>query len=341
MRVSDRSSARNYLKHLNQAKSAFAKTNEQIASGNRFERLSEDVSSGTRVMRTRMDLYKTEKHLNNVQSINEELATTESTMMSIEDILSDVHSTLLVKAMSEEKGDTGREAIANELKSLRQELLQFANAKYGKRYLFGGSNASLSAPFSTGEDGRLQYNGIPVSSIQKDQDGYFYLDGAGERQTIPMDEDVYMDIGLGIRMKESRLDSDTGYLISYSGLDILGFGVNEQGQPNNVYDLLTDIENTLRDYDKEKLSKLDGHLVTVTDAFRANLTDIGAKTKFLDTMQTRLKNNVDSYKTRINQLMGTNDAEAATTQTMNEYVLKAVLQMGARILPVSLMDFLK
>ena len=79
----------------------------------------------------------------------------------------------------------------------------------------------------------------------------------------------------------------------------------------------------------------------MTDDFRGNLTDMGSKTQFLETMQGSLENNVDSYKIRIDNLMGTHDEEAIMTLSSDEYVLKAVQQMGARILPLSLMDFLR
>lgn len=341
MRVSDRTTARNYLKYINKAQSAYAKTNQQIASGNRFEKMSDDVSAGTRVMRHRMDLYKSEKHLDNVEAVNDELKSTESSLTAIGDILSEIHSTKLVKGMNETTGQSGRDAIATEVKAYRREILQYANLKYGKRYVFGGTNASFTEPFTEGSDGRLLYNGIAVDSIEKDADGYFYKDAAGVRQTIPMDDPIYMDVGLGIKMTGTNVDPNTGFQLSFSGLDVLGFGKSADGKSNNLYNILVDVEKNLRTYDKEKLGELDAHLVEQTDKFRANITDIGAKTQFLDTMQERLQNTVDNYKNRINNLMGTDDKEAATQLSMNEYVLKAVLSMGARILPTSLMDFLR
>lgn len=328
------------MKYLNKAKNNYAKTNEQVASGNRFEKMSEDVSAGTRVMRTRMDLYKSQKHLDNVKSVNDEMAVAEDTMMSMQDLLNNAHA-LVVKASSEDKGASGQEAIANEIKALKEQMLYLANSKAGKRFMFGGSNASLKAPFAVGDDGKLTYNGINMDSIQKDDLGYFY-EKDGVRQNIPMDEEVYLDVGLGLRMQGSNIDGTTGMKISFSGLEIMGFGVNaETGLSNNLYNILDDIEKNLRTFDSTTLGKLDTQLTQRTTAFTGNLTDIGAKTKFLDNMQERLQSNVDSYKVRIDNLMGVDDKEAAMNLTMNDYVLKAVLQMGARVLPTSLMDFLR
>ncbi len=340
MRISDRSTVRNYLKQMNSAKMKYSKTNEQIASGNRFERLSDDVSAGTRVMQTRMDLYQSQQKLDNVKSVNDELKMTENTLMTMQDIITNAHA-LALKGMNEEKGDSGRNAIANEIKALREQILNLANAQYGKKFVFGGSNVSVSQPFQESDTGKIEYNGIPVDTIQKDANGYYYMD-AGDRKSIPMDESVYLDVGLGIKMNATQVEDDTGFLVSISGLDILGYGADaSSGFSMNIFNTLVELEDSLTNYNKETLGELTDHLDMLNDTFRSNLTDIGAKTKFLDIMQTRLEDTVDNYEVRIDNLMGIDDAEAATTQAMNDYVLKAVLQMGAKILPVSLMDFLR
>ena len=345
MRVADRSTTRNYLKYVNTAKGAYTATSEQIFSGNRFSRLSDDVSAGTKVLHTRMDKYKAETHLTNVSAVNDELVQAEDNMSSMNDILSRVHE-LAIKAGSEDKG-SALEEIAIEIESLRTELLSLFNDKHGDKYLFGGSNSSLTAPFQKGEDGRLEYNGIPMDDIQKDDDGgYFYMetlpDGTTSKIPIPMDEDVYMDIGLGIKMNESQIEDGTGFLVSFSGLDIVGFGKDpETGLSNNLYNNLLDLENNIREGNTDKLMKNADHLKTLTEDFGGNITDIGSKTKYLSNMEGRLEKNVDNYSMRISGLMGTDDTEAATTLAMNDYVLKAVQQMGARIIPVTLMDFLR
>lgn len=355
MRISDRTSSRNYLQNMNKAKADYMKTNQQISSGNSFESISEDPSSGIRVLKVRSDKFKTEVHLNNVESINEELISAEDSMMAIEDVLSDAHS-LVLKALSEDKGEVGQEAIANEIKSFKEQILQLANSKYDEKFTFGGSNASKTEPFTMDENGNLKYNGVLVEDIQKRADGTFFhevtvpatpeipatsttpiIPAVPEtivEKDIPMDEDVYMDIGLGVRMKGSQIDDDTGFKISFSGLDIMGFG------KDNFFNTLTDIETNLRDYDATALGKLDTKLVNETDAFLGQITEMGSKTKYLKATQARLELSVDTQQIRIHSLMGTNMEEAATELAMNDMVLKAVMQMGSRILPTSLMDFL-
>lgn len=340
MRVADRSTVRNYLSYLNNARNDYAETTDRIATGKRFTQISDDVSAGARVLETRNDKYKVEKQKDNITSIREELDAAESNMNTINDILKRVSSELIVKALNGTNDQATLDVYANEVAALKEELLQLANSKYGDKFLFGGTNA-VSSPFTVDETtGRLKYNGVDVDSIQKDADGYFYEDATGARVEIPMDDDVYLDIGLGIKMAGTAVDPSTGYKISYSGLDIVGFGKDQDGNSNNLYNALNDIEKALRDGDREKLGELNNKLMDQKKEFMANLTDLGAKTQFLETMETRLTNTIDDYTQRINNLMGVVPGEEETTLMMNDYALKAVLQLGSKILPTSLMDYI-
>ena len=314
----------------------------KIASGNRFIKLSEDVSAGTRMLNSRVELFKSEKQLSNVQAINSEFKAVEDSMLSINDILNEIIGTKLVKASSETVGDTGRVTIAGELKSMKEEIIQFANLKFATKYPFGGSTAKV-APFSLSDDGKLLYNGVDVDSVKQRDDGTrYYVDENGVEQEIAKDNPLFIDIGLGVRVDGTSFNSVSGFEASFSGLQILGFGVDdESGNTNNIVNLLTQLEDALVDYEPDKFRELQDQLVARVDVFRTNITDMGAKTNFLDTMETRLQNQVDNYKFRIDELVGINDAEEATNQSMNDYILKAVIQMGSQILPVSLWDYLR
>ena len=346
MRVSNRSTIRNYLTYLNKAQADTLETNARISSGCRFKAISSDVAAGTRVLRTRTDLYKAEKQYTNVQSIGDQLEIEESAMTSINDLLVKIHGTDVLKAQQESTGESSRAVIATELDGMLESIVQFANTKYDQSFVFGGSNAS-SSPFSVNTSGKLCYNGIDVDNIQKNTDGtYYYTDpsdasGGNKKYDLPMNDATYMDIGLGIRMDGTTVQAGTGFQISYNGVELLGFGKDADGRSNNLYNIVANIRDNIKNYNKDTLNALDKKLVTRTDEFRENLTSIGTKTSFLETMEDKLKANVDNCKSRIKDLMGTDDAQDATSLKSNEYVLKALLQMGAQLLPTSLMDYIR
>lgn len=338
MRISDRQTYRSFLGNMEKAKNAYSQTNERIASGKRFVRISDDVSAATKALRVRADLSKANEYYNNVCAVDEQLTTTEDALTAINDILTKVHKKVLT-ALSDTSGESGRQTLSDEIKNLRGELLQLANTTYNGAFVLGGSSAD-TAPFTTDSSGNLLYNGIDVNSIERDGDGYYYMDGA-TRKNIPMDGDIYVDIGLGITMSGSNVDADTAIKTSYSGLDILGYGLDAQGNTNSVFNMLTQLADNMKDYDSGKIEVYNNKLLSFTDNFRGFLTDIGAKTSFLDTVKGRLENSIDTYGTQIGRLVGIDDAKEAANQSMNDYVLKAVLSMGADMIPVSLMDFLR
>ena len=342
MRVADSTTQRNYLSYLDQAKNNYATTNARIYSGERFSTISDDVSAGTRVLRVRADKSKAEEYQNTVKAVNEQLSVTENGITSINTILQTVH-TKIVKAESDTTGDSGRATIAEEIKNLQSEVLQYLNTKYNNSYVLGGS-ASVSAPFTVDDNsGALKYNGVLVSEISYDAAAKQYKDGSGK--VIPMESDVYADVGLGLKMTGSDVQSDTAFKISYSGLEVAGVakdGTVTGGTSNNIYDLLTKIRESMTSSDYgTTLGTLDTELTAKRDTFSTFITDVGTKTSYLDSLDESLDTKIDSYKSQINSLMGIDDAEEATNQTLNDYVLKAVLSMGSKILPVSLMDYLK
>ncbi|MCL2121453.1 MAG: hypothetical protein FWH28_04305 [Clostridiales bacterium] len=400
MRVADRAVARNYLKYLYKAQSKYAETNQRLASGNRFTKLSDDVSAGSRVLRKRMDRYKAEKQLENAQEANSELKVAEDNLMSMNWVMTMVHEDRVVRALNDPTSDEGRQIIAAEIRSMMAEFLQYANASYGNMFSYGGTNA-YTGPFTVDqESGKLLYNGVKMDAIYLDPLTAKYMyptdniplqdaatgeyvvrnDATGERLQIqadfveqdpltgaysfkppvlptdpdyttgfsfifaaevPMDEDIYFDVGLGIRMQGPEVNPATAFRLSYSGPDVLGYGVDPNGVSNNIYNVMYEIQRNLDTFNREAVEKWNTKLRTLLDCFRANITDIGAKTSFLDAMETRLKDSIDNHTEKIHDLMGVKDEEEATNQMMNDYVLKAVLQMGSRVLPLSLMDFIR
>ena len=343
MRVADSTTVRNYLGYLDQAKTNYATTNLRIASGERFSAISDDVSAGTRVLRVRADKNKAEEYYDTVKAVDDQLSVTENAVSSINTALSAVH-TKIVKAETATTGDSGRATIAKEIDNLKSEVLSYLNTKYNNSYALGGSG-STTAPFAVGSDGKLTYNGIRVSDIKYNTSSNQYV--YGNDNAIPMDSDVYADIGLGLQMKTttvgdatSDVQSDTAFKVSYSGLEVIGIP-KDGTTTNNIYDMLTDVSAAMTSNDVTKLGTLDGTLTTMRENLVDKLTEIGTRTSYLDGIKNSLETKIDSYTNQISNLMGIDDAKEATNQTLNDYVLKAVLSMGSKILPVSLMDYLK
>lgn len=346
MRVAQRTISRNYMRTLNGALSKRAESFERGSTGLKFVTLSDNVSDGTRAMHVQEQRYQANQYLDNVNNLMYEMNAVDSNMESIHSILQTVQEKVL-QGMSEQYGQDGRDVLAKEISKLKEEILQFANAQYSGKYLFGGTNNS-AAPFTVDEDtGKLLYNGIEVEKIQKEDGEYFYLDENGEKVTIPKNDPIYADIGLGYRYDGNKnADPRTAFEVSISGLDLIGFGtaVGEKGTPvsGNLYDLLTEIENSLSpELDKEALDDQYAQLTELTDQVGICRTDLGTRMSFLERNATRLENDISNLTEQESGLISSNPAEEAIKLKECEYVWMAVLQLGSQILPSSLLDFMR
>ena len=86
---------------------------------------------------------------------------------------------------------------------------------------------------------------------------------------IPEDVSQYVDIGNGITMNGNRVEGHTAFELTFSGIRMLGFGKNEDGVPNNVYNQLVDAIEELNAQCELMQSQLYGERET-TAAIRAS-----------------------------------------------------------------------
>ena len=82
-------------------------------------------------------------------------------------------------------------------------------------------------------------------------------------------------------------------------------------------------------------------LLEERDKFGENVTDIGAKTQFLETMLNRLEKNANNLEAKMARLTGTDMSDEFIHKSTNAAVTNALYQMGSTVIPLSLMDFIR
>lgn len=346
MRVTQNMMTRNYLSSLNRNLSNLNSSQEKIYSGRKYQHGSENVSDSARALRVRKQLFDDQVYLDNVRDADSFMASGESNLRSINDIL--VSARDKIQKGQSDTYSTQRVDIGKEIEKLKDQVLQFANAQFAGKNLFGGTNSG-SAPFTVGADGRLEYNTIPVDDIRQDANGdYVYdltnPDGTTSTLPVPMEEELYIDLGLGLQMTGDQVDPRSAFKTSFSGLELFGFGKDPAtGMSNNVFNLLKDATDGLSagTYDRDTMGVLSDHLKLRTEKLMLNVIDIGTRTNFLEKTTERLENDILNL-TQIQQKLEVTDdpTESINWKTYN-YAWMATLQFGAQVLPVSLMDFIK
>ena len=181
----------------------------------------------------------------------------------------------------------------------------------------------------------------------------------GEPKVVPNSGHTYADIGLGLKINNSfEADPRTAYQVSFSGLDIMGCaGISYDWPPThpgtiygdknntavsgNLYDLLGQIENALSpNFDKNALDDLFTQLVNLTDEVGMVRTDLGNRMEYLELTETRLDEDIFNMTTLETDLVSSDPAEEAIKMKECEYVWLALMQLGSKVLPASLLDFI-
>lgn len=352
MRVAQRMISRNYMKTLNTSLSKQAKSLERGSTGLKFNKLSDNVADGSRAMQLQEERYKSSQQLSNAEDLYSEMKSVDSNMESIHSILQSIQEKSL-EGMSESYGQTKRDVLAAAIGKNKEEILQFVNAQYSGKYLFSGTNNSTQ-PFTVNEDnGKLQFNGIDVEQIYRDPtDGKYYYDDPANtppKTQVPNSDEIFADIGLGLKISEDvQADPRTAFQVSFSGLTLLGYGEpitgkdGTQNVPSNAFDLLTQIQNALSPaLNKTAMDDLHRQLVVLTDKMGMARTDLGTRMNFLDQMQTRLKSDIDNMTELESNLISADPANEAKKMKECEYAWLAVMQLGSKVLPSSLLDFMR
>ena len=156
-------------------------------------------------------------------------------------------------------------------------------------------------------------------------------------------EKVYVDLGFGLQFDgDGKIVPQSAYNSALPGIAFLGYG-EENGIPKNVYSLMGKIADLL-DSDNVSMDALQPYL----DSFRqteSNITtqisDIGAKEKFLTSTQTHLEDTSDNLTEKDNDVEFVEPSDAIMDWMTQQFCYQAALQMGTNILQPTLMDFLK
>jgi flagellin-like hook-associated protein FlgL len=349
MRITNTYMTRNYLGNLNNALELYNKSGDRINSGRKLSKMSDNVSDGTRALSIRTQSYKNEQIQENVKKAGETLTVAESNLMSIKDIIDNIHSKC-VEALNGPK-ESAAEIFSIDFDSVKEQIIEFANCKYNDSYVLGGTN-NQEPPFSVNQSGELYFNGTKVSEIAK-KDGLFMgQDGFGLE--VAQSRSVYIDVGINMTVKDGKVDPRTAFNMSENGLDALGYGTttlkytNAQGQeasftaPNNAYELIGEMAECLREpRDYEKLAVLNDHLKETFDGLVNEIADIGIRTNYLDRHSTRLEDEEDVLTKIQNDLEYIKETDELINNKNMEYSWLLTLQFGSKVLPQSLMDYIK
>ena len=137
------------------------------------------------------------------------------------------------------------------------------------------------------------------------------------------------------------INRQTGIKISTSGIDVLGYGVDAEGQPKNIYSLISRIGSQLKDGDLEGARDSLERLKKAEDGVSSATAELGTRQSILDRAKDRLEAESINRKGRRKRLEGVSLEEESINNKSYEMAWMVTLQLGSSIIPPSIFDFMR
>ena len=192
MRVTENSMREAWLRALNTTQSQLSRTQNQVATGQRFTRPAEDPVGAVQALDISRALSENAQYARNADLAGNRLGVEETALASVGNVLQRLHE-LAVEANNATQTNDTRAGIASEVRQALDSLVQLANSKDGTgNYLFSGFSTQVQ-PF-TQNGGTVVYNGdqgqrqLQIGPSRKVADGD---NGAAVFQAIPNGNGVF------------------------------------------------------------------------------------------------------------------------------------------------------
>lgn len=339
MRITNKMITTKYIRSVNNLSWELDRLNQQVTSGRAFMKSSENTSAAVKAYQIRRDMLKTEGYQANIQHAQSSLSNSESTLSHIQELVQTAKDKILQANTASASADE-RKVIATELRSIQDSLLQSLNANASDVYYFGGTNTD-TPPFTLDANGKLAYNGVTLSTINP---------AAKDRLSS---DSMFVDIGMGISLipdpsdlTKTIVDPSSVFQYSIPGINIVGSGMTTTSSgmtvSNNLYDLLgaaaDQLENSLYSY--ENIDGIYGVLNKASMDVVYTLTEVGAKTSYLDFITDRYETRTLDLQARQVKVEGADPANTIIKFKSQQVAFNAALQMGTQIIPQSIFNFM-
>lgn len=320
MRITNNMITGNYLYSLNKSLERQNTIQEQLSDGKAIHRASDDPIKAIRALRFNTSVGTNEQYTQNVKDAISWMDTTDGALQDISDITARAKE-LAIKAVSANPTE-GFKAIASEVDGIINQLIQIGNSKLGDRYVFSGQK-DKTEPFTSIKDAsgqviRVEYN--------------------GDNNKLSM----AIQPGLADATKDS---------VNLTGTEVFGpVTTAADGNPTvTLFDNLIALRDELMK-EPPDLTKISGEPAALSIQGRMD-TDRNAMLQ----QQTYLGARMTTYEMSLNLLQNNNTiitADLAANEDLDipkaiidaksaENVYNMALSVGARIMPMSLVDFLK
>jgi flagellar hook-associated protein 3 FlgL len=296
IRVTQNTTAATMLQGIETSYGAFQSLSAQISTGLAITKPSDNPAGAVQVMSYNADITRLGQYQTNANDGLAWLGSADNVLSSVNTQLQRVQS-LAQQGANATTDPAGRQAIANEIDSIKNSLLADANTSYLGRPIFGGTTGGTTAYDATGN-----YTGDT---------------GAVNRTVAP----------------------GTSVQVNVLGTDVFGTGTS------NVFSVLTQLSADLRSANATNVAAVG---TTDLTAVQQSMTlvqnaesTVGSRTNELQSLQSQALTRQTTLTTAKSSVADLDLAKAETELSTQQLTYQAALQATARVLSLSLSEFLK
>jgi flagellar hook-associated protein 3 FlgL len=307
MRIGNNTMMERAMMDINANKVRMANTQRDISTGKRIHRGSDAPTAAARAAALRQTMAANASYAENVDRAREFLANTDSALTQLNDVLLRVRN-IAINGASGHLQQSDKQVLATEVGELRELARMIGNTKDPQgRYLFGGLKTQTE-PFPAA-DVTLGPNDAGTMAVE-----------VAEGSTM-----TYNVTGVAVF-------GDTA--IPATPPDLF---------PPSLYGMLDELASFLqagtndRSISDISLAKIDTQIDTLTRI----RTDVGTRIQRLDIAKTRYEEMDLQLDGMLQDTEATDIVEASLRLNQYESAFQAALSVGARALPMSLVDFLR
>jgi flagellar hook-associated protein 3 FlgL len=298
MRITDRILQANFLNNLSNVRSQLSEKQEKLATGKNINRPSDDPLGTARLLRLNSEIENITTYNN---SIDEGMAFVNTTTSALEGIQNE-SSRLLTYLTSARDATKDVKDFAPKVQAAIDNILSYANIKYGGKYIFGGTDHT-----------HVPYGLDATSSFVEEKTSH--LDGT----------------------QKIRVSSSSTIQVNIPGRDVFGTVGNPPG--TDIFNSLIDIRDRLAagesptNADLETINSFNDHVLS-------ELTVVGNMYNRLSDAKTLLETQRQDVETLMGKVQEVDIARAIVDMKDLQSSMDRTLQISSYVLPKSLLDYL-
>ncbi|WP_195264815.1 MULTISPECIES: flagellar hook-associated protein FlgL [unclassified Clostridium] len=331
MRITNQMMSKSFLKDLGRNQGYMKKLNDQLTSGKEIRRPSDNPFKVARSMQLHRDIGANTQYNENIKDTTNWLDTTDTALEQLGNSFGRFRE-LMVSAGNAAYGSDEKKAIKDEMNEKVNEIAQILNSSFDGKYIFGGTKGSTK-PIGTNKDISTGNNSIHLSGNDGEVLELDNSDESVQNQISMINKKLTVEVSQGVTMD-----------YNVSATDLLLFK-DKNGADVNVMDLLKEITNNIDSEDSNISGKVTNENLKVMDETISNLlkvrAEVGAKQNRMESAGDQNEEQNFNLKDILSQTEDIDLAEKNIEATVAQSVYMASLQVSAKIIQPSLLDFLR